>query len=135
MNDCDYCGRMCEGAHDQDEIQERAIPEWERELDKIWWDLSLGYRKTSADKILVDAWNGKRKQVKEFIRSTLINQEVNQERELWEQVEALKCDERKAKVFGKRMDGWEARTYDEKALVNAALTDVQNIIKQLHPQE
>lgn len=54
--------------------------EWEEELDKIWWDLSAGYRKTSADKLLVDAWNGKRKQVKSFIR-TIEDKAREEERE------------------------------------------------------
>ena len=44
-------------------------------------------------------------------------------------IEKHKTDERKVSVFGKGMDSWEARTYDEKKLVNAVLSDIIQKIK------
>ena len=51
-------------------------------------------------------------------------------KELIDAIEVLKCNEDKVKVFGKGMDSWEARSYDDKSLVNAVLKDVAQIIKQ-----
>jgi transcription termination factor NusB len=45
------------------------------------------------------------------------------------EIEKYKTDERKVSVFGKGMDSWEARTYDEKKLVNAVLSDIIKEIK------
>lgn len=48
--------------------------------------------------------------------------------ELKEECEGLKTDERKVSVFGKGMDSWEARTYDEKKLVNAVIANIIKIL-------
>lgn len=51
--------------------------------------------------------------------------------EMEREVEAKKCDERKAKYFGGVTEGvgiWVASTHDEKSLVNAALDTALQVI-------
>ena len=50
--------------------------------------------------------------------------------EVCEKIKTLKCDERKVSVFGKGMDSWEARTYDEKSLVNSVLSKLRQFIQE-----
>ena len=65
-----------------------------------------------------DSLKGKKgAEIKQFIVEVLA---AERERNI-KIIEELKTDERKVSVFGKGMDSWEARTYDEKMLVNAAL--------------
>jgi len=47
-----------------------------------------------------------------------------QKKYLLQEIDKLKTDS----IFGKGMDSWEARTYDEKKLVNAVLETVKRII-------
>jgi hypothetical protein len=47
-----------------------------------------------------------------------------------EKITTLKTDERKVSIFGKGMDSWEARSYDEKQLVNAVIKDIINLISK-----
>ena len=49
--------------------------------------------------------------------------------ELKGKIKELKCDERKVSVFGKGQNSWEAGTYDEKQLVNAALSAVRKLLE------
>ena len=51
-----------------------------------------------------------------------------QKKYLIQEIDKLKTDERKVAIFGKGMDSWGARTYDEKMLVNAVLKEVKKII-------
>jgi len=51
-------------------------------------------------------------------------------KKLIEKIEQLKTDEKKVSIFGDGMDSWEARTYDEKQLVNAVLNKVIKIIRK-----
>ena len=52
--------------------------------------------------------------------------------ELERQVEGKRCDERKTKYFGEIETGcYEAASYNEKQLVNAALQEILTIIKEL----
>ncbi len=65
--------------------------------------------------------------IKSFINTCLIEHYEEDIREL----EGLKTDERKVAIFG----DWEARTYEEKMLVNSALSlvisQLQDKIKEL----
>lgn len=45
--------------------------EWEEEFEEIWKPLVKHNPVTLADKLVVDAWNGKRTQLKSFIRTIL----------------------------------------------------------------
>ena len=51
-----------------------------------------------------------------------------QKKYLIQEIDKLKTDERKVAIFGKGMDSWEARTYDEKKLVNAVLDTIKKTI-------
>ena len=55
--------------------------------------------------------------------------------ELEGKIKELKCDERKVSVFGKRQDSWEARTYDEKQLVNAVLKEILSLFRSYKIKE
>lgn len=56
-------------------------------------------------------------------------------KDVGDMIESLKTDERKIAIFGERMDSWEARSYDEKMLVNAILKDVSSLLKDYNPEK
>ena len=65
------------------------------------------------------------KEIKQFIVDVLA---AERERSI-KIIEEFKTDKSKVSVFGRGMDSWEARTYDEKMLVNAILQEVVRRIK------
>lgn len=66
-----------------------------------------------------------------YFRQSLLSQRTAILEEVEAGVNGLKTDERKVSVFGKGMDSWEARTYDEKQLVNAVLSAVKQLLANL----
>lgn len=64
-------------------------------------------------------------EVKHFITARLLSQRASILAEVEGVIESLKTDERKVAVFG----DWEARTYDEKQLVNAVLKEALSTLK------
>lgn len=54
---------------------------------------------------------------------------AKEERErIKELIKGLKTDERKVHVYGEGQESWEARTYDEKQLVNAVLKNLEKVV-------
>ena len=116
--------------------------DWEKKFDEKFTEASLDF-----------LYKGDRDLVKSFIR-TAIEEAQKEAEERISKIEQIRCDaviekareeerervlgivgemktdERKVAVFGSRMDSWEARTYDEKMLVNAALSDLTTKLKE-----
>lgn len=78
-------------------------------LDEHTIDEMTKWLSSSYDRIVAQALKDERKRISDKVKATMTN-------------------ERKVAVFGKRMDSWEARSYDEKQLVNAVLREILDII-------
>ena len=80
---------------------------------------------------IIEAIRGKQK-LEEFFHTATTeaySAGAKEERErIKKLIEELKTDERKVSIFGKGMDSWKARNYDEKQLVNAVLKDLEKVV-------
>ena len=106
---CVECGKV-QNQMNQDWIYKRIISEYEKH-HRIDWQTILASKLES-----------------EF------NYLLSEEKEKWkaetrEKIKDKRAGEGKVSVFGKGMDSWEARTYDDKALVNAAIKDILKLLE------